>query len=228
MGSGRDVSCGEALSAFGVVALCVAFALHYPDGSAEWAAWIQAFGSVAAIVGAGWIARGQLREAQRVEEERRSAQQRAEADARKEQLRAVAVFVDQLFRTLDTTANALLNEVSTSEMARYASARIAPVRVAVEALANIPLHHLPNAYIGVPVLNLKNIGGHILGLLERIAGGLPAAHAEAGPGILVSVAKVGEYRDRALDYLEAVWAHTDEYDGVKSPVILARDLRAPD
>lgn len=51
------------------------------DASADWAAWVQAFGTIAAVLGAAWIAARDAREARRREEQqlRRSELRGAEA-----------------------------------------------------------------------------------------------------------------------------------------------------
>lgn len=59
MESTRSTSCGEALIGLGVISMCIAFALHYPTQSDHWAAWMQAFGSVAAIAAAIWVFRNE-------------------------------------------------------------------------------------------------------------------------------------------------------------------------
>lgn len=224
MDKGQSVSCGEALTALGFVGLCIAFGLHYPKNSQDWAAWMQAFGSIAAIAGAGWIARGQVREAQRVEAERRDAQRSAEAEGRKEQLRALAVFVDQLFKTLDRTADQLNDQGFPHEMVSYAAVRLAPLQVSIAALSEIPLHQLPNAYIGVQVLNIRNCAAHVARILESIEEVPQPIDAEGMQLLINATGKVASYRDRARSDLDRLWAHTDAYDGIQSPVLLARDL----
>lgn len=227
MDKGQSVSCGEALTALGFVGLCIAFGLHYPKDSQDWAAWMQAFGSIAAIAGAGWIARGQVREAKRVEGERREAQRNVEAEGRKEQLRAIAVFVDQLFITLDKTADQLNDQGFPHEMVSYASVRMAPLQVSIAALSEIPLHQLPNAYIGVQVLNIRNCAAHVVRILESIEKTAQPVDAKGMQWLMSATGVVAGYRDRARSDLEKLWAHTDAYDGIRSPVVLARDLQAP-
>lgn len=224
MEEGKSVSCGEALTALGVIGLCVAFALHYPEKSEDWAAWMQAFGSVAAIAGAGWIARGQVREAQRVEEERRIAERKANAEARIEQLQAVAVFVEQLFTTLDKTAVHLSSGIMPHELTGYARRRVAPLKVAIAALREIPLHQVPQAYIGLPVLNINNCAAHVAQILEDVASANPATEAYPVSLLKETADLVVQYRDRASGDLKQMRALTEAYDGVRSPVILARHL----
>lgn len=217
----KSVSCGEALTALGVIGLCVAFALHYPEKSEDWAAWMQAFGSVAAIAGAGWIARGQVREAQRVEQERRDAEQKSSAEARKEQLQAVAVYVEQLFATLDKTAVHLSGEIMPNQMTGYSKTRVAPLKVAVSALSEIPLHQVPQAYIGLPVLNIRNCAAHVVQILEDTAGDRAATEAESVRRLKSAADAVLEYRDRARRDVEEIRRLTAKYDGTNSPVTLA-------
>ncbi|QVQ29320.1 hypothetical protein [Achromobacter deleyi] len=222
MDKGPEVSCGEALTAIAVVGLCIAFALHYPEESADWAAWMQAFGSVAAIAGAGWIARGQVREAQRVEEERRASERKSVAEGRIEQLQAIAVLVEQLFITLDKTATQLNDQISPYDMAAYALNRIAPLKVAITALSGIPVHQLPHAYIGLQILNINNCTAHVVRILEDIQNAPPTMDAEVDTFVLSSASRVVQYRDRASRDLGVIRALTDRYDGVNSPVVLAR------
>lgn len=49
----QSVSCVTALGSLAMVAVVIAFALHYPSASNEWAAWVQVIGSVAAILVTG-------------------------------------------------------------------------------------------------------------------------------------------------------------------------------
>lgn len=225
MEEGKSVSCGEALTALGVIGLCVAFALHYPEKSEDWAAWMQAFGSVAAIAGAGWIARGQVREAQRVEQERRDAERKSNAEARIEQLQAVAVFVEQLFATLDKTAVHLSGEIMPNQMTGYAKTRVAPLKVAISALSKIPIHQVPQAYIGLPVLNINNCAARVVQILEDVASAQPTTEADRVSLLKSAADAVVKYRDRASRDLEQLRALTEKYDGMNSPVILARHVK---
>lgn len=213
MEKNRAVSCGEALTALGIVGLCIAFALHYPEKSEEWAAWMQAFGSVAAIAGAGWIARVQLRETAR-----------GEADLRAEQLRAIATLVDQLFVTFSSTADGLQSRLYTGDLAPYARLRVAPLQVALAALEAVPLHTIPNAYLGLPLSNLKNMINHGLELLSTIDALGSTAHHDGYTEVSIRANRFDQHRDRAKQDLEKIWAITDAYKGGKSPVVLARDL----
>ena len=213
MENDRAVTCGEALTALGFVGLCVAFALHYPNKSEEWAAWMQAFGSVAAIAGAGWIARVQLREGAR-----------GAADLRVQQLRAIATLVDQLFVTFNSTAEGLQSRGLTGDLAPYARLRIAPLQVAVAALEAVPLHTIPNAYVGLPLSNLKNMIHHGLEILSAIDVAGPTAHQDGYADLIKRANQFSRHRDRAKEDLDKIWAITEAYKGYNSPVVLARDL----
>ncbi|SAI62964.1 Uncharacterised protein [Bordetella trematum] len=67
----KPVSCVYAIGALAFVAVAIAFALHYPTESDEWAAWIQAVGSIVAIMGAVYAAREGARTSARMEDMRR-------------------------------------------------------------------------------------------------------------------------------------------------------------
>lgn len=207
------ISCGEALTALGVVGLCIAFALHYPEKSEEWAAWMQAFGSVAAIAGAGWIARVQLRETAK-----------READLRAEQLRAIATLVDQLFVTFSSTSDGLQSRLYSGDLAAYARRRVAPMKVIAAALEAVPLHTIPNAYLGLPLSNLKNMIDHGLELLSDIDQMGPTAHHDRYTEVSIRANRFDRHRDRARQDLDTIWAIAEAYKGGNSPVVLARDL----
>lgn len=213
MDKDQAVSGGEALTVLGFVGVCIAFALHYPEKSEEWAAWMQAFGSVAAIAGAGWIARGQLRETAR-----------GAADLRAEQLRAIATLVDQLFVTFSSTAEGLQSRLYTGDLAPYARLRVAPMQVAIAALEAVPLHTIPNAYLGLPLSNLKNMIHHGLELLSDIDELGATAHHDGYTEVSIRANRFDRHRDRAKQDLDTIWAVTDAYKGGNSPVVLARDL----
>ncbi|WP_127815137.1 hypothetical protein [Bordetella avium] len=67
----KPVSCVCAIGVLALVPVAIAFALNYPDGSSEWAAWVQAFGSICAVMGAVYAAREGARASARIEDERR-------------------------------------------------------------------------------------------------------------------------------------------------------------
>ncbi|HCP79400.1 MAG: hypothetical protein CML16_03225 [Pusillimonas sp.] len=48
----KQLPCWAALSIIGMLVLVGIFAWQFPDSSQEWAAWVQAFGSIGAILGA--------------------------------------------------------------------------------------------------------------------------------------------------------------------------------
>lgn len=212
----NELSCAAIAGIFGVACLVGLFIWQLPrlsGDSSVWAAWVQAFGSIAAIAGAGWVARAQSREAAQ-----------SAADLRVQQLRAIAALVDQLFVAFSTTAQGLRNRVYTTELASYARLRTAPLKVAVATLETIPLHTLPNAYLGLPLANLKNMIHHGLAILSEIDRQDGAASYDGGAKVSVLVNTFNGHTDRAKEYLDLIWSITEAYNGRKSPVVLARDL----
>lgn len=65
MGKKNELPCWAALGVIGLIVLIVIFAMNYPRSSTEWAAWVQAFGSVGAIFAAIAIASHQERKRER-------------------------------------------------------------------------------------------------------------------------------------------------------------------
>lgn len=65
----------QVLLALLFLGFCAVLAKYWPTTSEQWASWVQAIGSIAAIVAAIWISSSQHRAAKR-----REAQQRAEAE----------------------------------------------------------------------------------------------------------------------------------------------------
>lgn len=72
----KQLPCGTALGIIAGLILLGVFVWKFPTNSQEWAAWVQAIGSIAAIIGSLWVARSQnkaslerVMEAQRLAEE---------------------------------------------------------------------------------------------------------------------------------------------------------------
>lgn len=75
----NELPCWATLAIVAGLALIGVFIWQLPEKSSEWAAWVQAFGSIAAILGAFWIAESQRSDASRREEISHRRNQAAEA-----------------------------------------------------------------------------------------------------------------------------------------------------
>lgn len=67
----RELPCWAALTIIGGLLLLAVFMWQLPKSSSEWAAWVQAFGSIAALGGAYWLGREQARFADNLEIEKK-------------------------------------------------------------------------------------------------------------------------------------------------------------
>lgn len=181
--------------------------------SASAPAWIQAVGSVAAILAASLIARHQTNVAKAEEATRLMLH-----------LQAIQGLLNELNRTLVTTADAIA-PLTTYNAVDYARNRIRPMRTAVEAIQKIPFHEVPMAYIGVKGLNFLNMFEHALSYVEVIA----AADANTSDEgeiqkIARGISRVVMHAERAQADLDGIRKLVAVYDGKCAPNVTARDL----
>lgn len=189
-----------------------------PIGTGDVAAWIQAVGSIAAILAVWWTATYQSR-----------TDKLAQASDRVAQLRAVADIVERLAGTGATTVGGMKNIFLPRDRIAYAKRRLKPMQAAVAALDRIEWHTLPNAYISVYALNAANLLDHMIGYTRDIAeyvvkddkaaeswqplfenGELFKQLASTADRIAIDV--------KQIDYLAS------KYDGFKDPDIHLRDI----
>lgn len=176
-------------------------------------AWIQAVGSVAAILVASLIARHQTTVAKAEEARRRMLH-----------LQAIQGLLRELNRTLVTTADAIA-PLTTYNAVDYARHRIRPMRTAIEAIQKIPFHEVPMAYIGVKGLNFLNMFEHALSYVEMIA----AADANTSDEgeiqkIARGISRVVMHAERAQADLDGIRQLVAAYDGQRSPDVTVSDL----
>lgn len=176
-------------------------------------AWIQAVGSVAAIVAASLIARHQTNVAKADEARRRVLH-----------LHAIRGLLDELNRTLVTTADAI-SKLETYNAVNYARQRIRPMRIAVEAIQKIPFHEVPMAYIGVKGLNFLNMFEHALSYVETIAA-VDANTSDEGEVTKVArrISLIVMHAERGQADLDDIRKLVADYDGQRSPDVTVSDL----
>ena len=176
-------------------------------------AWIQAVGSVAAILAASLIARHQTNVAKADEARRRVLH-----------LQAIQGLLRELNRTLVTTADAIA-PLTTYNAVDYARHRVRPMRTAIEAIQKIPFHEVPMAYIGVKGLNFLNMFEHALSYVEMIAAA-DANTSDEGEiqNIARGISRVVMHAERAQADLDGIRQLVAVYDGLRSPDVTVSDL----
>lgn len=201
--------------------LVAAFAFNLPNESAEWAAWVQAFGSIAAIIGAVGIAAHQAKENRK----QLDALEDAAATQRTVQLTAIRGLLEELQNALRGTSVTLQTSgaASVKPLVAYASIRLRPVQTAFFALQKIPFHEVPQIYIGTEGLNLAIYFENVLRNLEQLSR-LDVTETDAAIRANEYINNVNTYTARSAETLEQIGAIVEKYDGKKSPRLYSFDI----
>lgn len=159
----KDWPCWAKVGAGVILAI---FVLNWPSGS-EWAAWVQAFGSIGAICGAVWLSEKSKKEL--IEREKR---------AKRLEISGTVGVIENVLLTVKNTPNEFTEFVEKNK--REGSQEI-PVQwivrmldTSIEVLGRIPMHEFPysmlSGQLGREILWLKNrrhffdywsVGNHI-------------------------------------------------------------------
>jgi hypothetical protein len=118
--------------------------------SSEWAAWVQAIGSIAAIIGAAWIAIWQSRK-----------QHKSSLELLRTEHKLVRIEVAQALSFLSSNAQRLLNsytkELSDREFLHKVAERkiyydLNELKIVEGAVHSMPLHEIPHQLVGLRML----------------------------------------------------------------------------
>lgn len=135
---------GVALGVFGT-----AFITHFPTQSSDWAAWAQAVGSMAAIIGAVMVTRMQMRHAE-------NQQARLRARDIEDRLQAVVAIARTLFLAVGRTQRTVRQRIEEKSDYREAiHGFVALSQGGIKALNEIPLHTPPYSSIAREIIVLE-------------------------------------------------------------------------
>lgn len=193
--------------------LLLVFFLNFPDKSGDWASWVQAFGSIAAILVAAQVATLQLAQGRQEEAERRVAH-----------LKGVRGLLDELNGTLSRTGMEVLASGG-ENVVRYARERLRPMSVALEAIRRIPFHEVPLVYMGSNGLNYLNMFSSTYQTLESLAAEeWDPEDEKQTTRVAKAVADIVRFCQHADADLKAIREMVDSYDGIKSPNVTVSDI----
>jgi hypothetical protein len=203
----------KVLGSIALLALVAVFLWQFPEGSAEWAAWVQAFGAIAAILAAAAIASRQSDQVRREEADRRIAH-----------LKGVRGLFDDVNNTLTVTL-ANLQERGGQELLIYVKQRTPPIRIALEAIRRIPFHEVPLVYLGGVGLNYVNMFTFVVQAMEDMAiETWQVDDSQQNARLDRGVDRIAQCVSRAGESLKTIRNIVSDYDGIRSPRITASDL----
>lgn len=118
--------------------------------SSEWAAWVQAVGSIAAIIGATWIAIWQSRRQHAISRSVMREERRLE---RTEVARALLALSINCSRAIDHGAKQFPDRFAVHEIAEQATHfDLNELRIIENAVLGIPLHSLPHKLVPLAMI----------------------------------------------------------------------------
>ncbi len=141
----NELPCWAALAIIAGLLLLAVFVWQFPQSSSEWAAWVQAFGTIAAVVGGIYVSRSDLRARDRQEQRRK---QRA-----KSKVIAIAKRLQSLAAELKSEAI----QVKRSSPSGYFESQVpvASVHKAVDLLAGCDLESLDGSDFFLRIADLR-------------------------------------------------------------------------
>lgn len=177
--------------------------------TAEIAAWVQAFGAIAAIAAAWKLAHTQL-----------ELQNADKSKERRLHMRAVVDLITRLGNNGVKTADTLEKKTTAKGRLEAAQNRLHPMKVALETLERIEWHQAPFVYIATQSLSISNSLGWIIKVTEDVVGGHYAINAEFDRDCK-KIRRFGGIIQRELGAIEALVTH---YDGASDPNIRVRHV----
>ncbi len=174
---------------WGKVAIAVGlavFVLNWPTNSGEWAAWIQAFGSIGAIAGAVWVFSKQASMSINRDREEKDYKESAEKKERVQKLLAIQRLIELgavgLASFCSDTSKAEIVTVSELEFAIRAHRKT--FELGKEILKSIDLSTYPNIFLGLYVVNLRHQANRIDQAIERVNVATTIDHVNEIKGVL--------------------------------------------
>lgn len=162
MNEKNELSCGAVAAIFGIAVLVGVFLWQMPevkDKSGEWAAWVQAAGSIGAILAA-----------LKVVDRQRKNDRAARSEQRAEQLRALTT----LFRTCQSRMTQIYGRLNSNSESLESKLSYAPkwrnlLSTPVNAVKGVPFHEIPFAFLCGPSMAGIYDLERCLDLLDRIS-----------------------------------------------------------
>jgi len=148
----------QVLLALLFLGFCTVLFNNWPNGSSEWASWVQAIGAIGAIIAAFIV----LNE-QRCEERRRRLKDREDQIAAlKEILRACELRLTQIYSRLADSNDSL------EEKLAYCLRWESMLRTPFNALDAVPFHQVPFAFASIHAMPAIYHLDRCLGILSRL------------------------------------------------------------
>lgn len=204
---------------FGVLIGAALLASFYPMFQSEkWAAWLQAIGSIIAILVAIKVAARQSETSRQLQKEEFELLSQERRRARVDSLRAIEKSAVIGGRAARKTCHEILEmDINFLEDIRGVVSRKRPsLEVASEVLRKLPVQDFPGVLIGRYVLNIRVAFDRLLGLSNRLSSNTELDLEE----VLSEIESIKNQLDRQLRRMDSFM---DDYDGTLG-MLRASDL----
>ncbi|WP_343718975.1 hypothetical protein [Achromobacter dolens] len=197
---------------------CSVLATHWPTSSGEWASWVQALGSIAAIGVAIWIPYDQAvkRSDEAVEEKRERREEFCNRQIAK--LESSAQLVESLGQDILTVCRAALESEKPGDITNRRRARF--LSRSLDAVQRIDLHDMPYAVISRPTVQIMHLARSTVELLQYLHNPIEADNIAAP---MTVEERLGKIRKAVEVQLGSIDVAVRTFDGV-TPSISVRHL----
>lgn len=173
------LSCSTVGLIFAFLALVAIFVWQVPDltgKSADWAAWVQAFGSIAAIGGAAAIARAEYRRALRTERRQAQRDRRLAREDRRRRISlemskvdAVVHLCEGVLMGIEQCLNDPMAVRTAGAFLQYCESAQERAKICIEQIEQIPMYESPYSFLAQDLINLRAMEKEVMPALVSIA-----------------------------------------------------------
>ncbi|ATH99500.1 hypothetical protein [Alcaligenes faecalis] len=190
--------------------LCLALFEHLRGYEISWPAWIQAIGSVGAILVAVQVADRQAETSRLLQKEGFDLLSEERRQTRIDSLRALEMTAEIGAKTAIAACDELLKLDLDNYSMRYVKIlclnRRTTLEVAKEVLTRLPVHDYPGVLIGRRVLNIQIAMNKILEAYDFLSGEDEGGLEAVGPDLVLIKEQLNEQLEKMADFMQS-------YDG---------------
>lgn len=203
----------QVLLALLFLGFCTVFFNYWPKDSAQWASWVQAVGSIAAIGVAIAVARHQANKQRQLFIDEADAVEKNRIDLRIEAVQGAATLISTALMGLRAGCVELRRAGKEGHRIQYSRGPMLRMR---DAVVRMPLHESPYCLFAKEIAMCTYQIEKFIGLASKMAGTRPVDERHS------QFLELEEIESSVVDLTAALLEKTSTYDGAR-PVLSPRD-----
>lgn len=197
---------------------CSVLANYWPTDSSDWASWVQAIGSIAAIGVAVWIPYDQANKRSRELKQDKVDRRQEYADRQIAKLESAAQLVESLGDDILVVCRAAMQSQKSGDITNRRRARF--LSRSLEAVQRMDLHDMPYAVIAQPTIQIMHLARSSVELLQYLHNPVELENIAAPISAEERFSKISESVSAQVELVDYL---VRKFDGV-TPGISVRHL----